>query len=123
VAVEEEVVVEDAAWAVAVVAVVEEDVAAEASDQPTNMSRTENNHCLDATSTRKLSWNNQTTQKSTIPPIVSSNLRKQDINPDHTYGQDSLCHRADSANVAKKERSTKSFNDQCIFKGGYFLTL
>jgi hypothetical protein len=56
VAVEQEVAVEDAAWAVvvaaAVVAVVEEDVVAEASDQPTIKTRTKNNHCLEATSTR-----------------------------------------------------------------------
>jgi hypothetical protein len=35
-----------------VVAAVEEDVVAEASDQPTTKTRTKNNHCLEATETR-----------------------------------------------------------------------
>jgi hypothetical protein len=56
VAVEQEVAVEDAAWAVvavaAAVAAVEEDVVAEASDQPTTKTRTKNNHCLGTTSTQ-----------------------------------------------------------------------
>jgi hypothetical protein len=54
VAVEQEAAAEDAAWVVvaAAVAAVEEDVVAEASDQPTLKTRTENNHCLEATSNR-----------------------------------------------------------------------
>jgi hypothetical protein len=54
VVVEQEVVVEDAAWVVvaAAVAAVEEDAVAEASDQPTTKTRTKNNHCLGSTSTR-----------------------------------------------------------------------
>jgi hypothetical protein len=55
VVVEQEVAVEDAAWAVVAAAVavvaVEEDVVVEASDQPTIKTRTKNNHCLEATST------------------------------------------------------------------------
>jgi hypothetical protein len=55
VVVEQEVAVEDVVWAAVVAAaavVVEEDVVAEASDQPTTKTRTKNNHCLEATSTR-----------------------------------------------------------------------
>lgn len=84
---------EDVVWAVAVAAV-EEVVAAEVSDQPTDMSRTKSNHCLNATSTWELFAMEQADGQNVndITDCVQR-LREQDTDSDHSHGQDSLCRR------------------------------
>jgi hypothetical protein len=87
--VEQEVAVEDAVWAVVavVVAAVEEDVVAEASDQPTTKTRTKNNHCLEATETRTQIVLEQAEGQPAIHTInCVQNSREQDITKGHTNG-------------------------------------
>lgn len=117
----EEVAAEDAAWAVAVVDV-EEVVVAEASDQPTNMSRTKNNHCLDATSTWELFALEQADGQN-VNDIIDcvQHLCEQDATPDHAHGQDSLCHRIRSSDCHQKGKDHQGILQLVQTQGCFFL--
>jgi hypothetical protein len=124
VVVEQEVAVEDAVWAVVAAAVavvaVEEDVVAEASDQPTIKTRTKNNHCLERPRLESEIVLDQTEGQIAIHTInCIPNSREQDITKGRPYqrSEDSLCRRNRPGEYRQKENLiNKEFSNQCISK-------
>lgn len=116
---EQEVAVEDAAWVVVAVAVaaVEEDVVAEASDQPTLKARTKNNHCLEAISTRiqicpgtsrRL---NSHSHHQLCPEFAQAGYQQRLCQSTKT-----LCRRSKPGDCRQKENLIKEPLNQCISK-------
>jgi hypothetical protein len=110
VVVEQEAAVEDAVWAVVAAAVavvaVEEDVVAEASDQPTIKTRTKNNHCLGRPRLESEIVLDQTEGQVAIHTINCIPNRASRISPKaaHINGQKTrFVVATDLANIARRK--------------------